>query len=63
MRLALLVPARNPRERLTAEDPGNAQWQRDLVVSCSKLATSAEQGAGVLMQADTGETASVYCAE
>ena len=42
--LALLVPARNTLERLTAEDPGNAQWQRGLVVPCYKPATSAEQG-------------------
>ena len=26
------------RERLAAADPGNAEWQRDLIVSCVKLA-------------------------
>lgn len=39
------------RQRLAAADPSNAGWQRDLMVSCCKMATMAEQsGSGEAAQ-------------
>jgi hypothetical protein len=35
------------RERLAAQDPGNAQWQRDLIVSGVKLGGVAERAGSI----------------
>ncbi|MBY0332173.1 MAG: hypothetical protein K2X49_16055 [Acetobacteraceae bacterium] len=32
-------------ERLAAADPGNAEWQRDLIVSCVKLVDAEPEAA------------------
>jgi hypothetical protein len=34
------------RDRLAKADPGNAGWQRDLIVSCVKLAEADQSGRG-----------------
>jgi len=43
---SLLQSARTAQERLAATDPGNAGWQRDIWVSCWRLATMPEQQPG-----------------
>jgi len=37
------------RETLSRRDPGNAEWERDLIVSCVKIAVADPQAAPALL--------------
>lgn len=43
MKLRLLLATRDTMERLAAQDPGNAEWQRDLAVSWQRMALMARE--------------------